>query len=107
MMGETAMKKAYEFSSCNFCHIGGATDKERKNRNAYGQSLAKLLKKEDADDLKFANKGKDSYKKAEEKVRKALAAVEKEHSDPKDKESPTFGDLLKEGKLPKSPAKTP
>jgi hypothetical protein len=107
--GDTAMKKAHTMSSCNFCHIGGATNEERKNRNAYGQALAKRLNAKDAMDLSFASKLKtpDVYKKAQDKIRKALDAVEKEPSDPKDKKSPTFGDLLKEGKLPKSPDKLP
>jgi hypothetical protein len=106
---KTAMQSAYTVSSCNFCHIGGSTDEERKNRNVFGQALAKRLTKKDAEDLSFANKPKnpDAFKKAEEKVLKGLEAVEKEHIDPKDAKSPTFGDLLKEGKLPKSPAKTP
>ena len=104
---ESAMKKTYGTSSCNFCHIGGADD--RKHRNDYGQALSKLLKKEVAADLttKKRNEEPDVYKKAEEKVFKALEAVEKQHSNPKDKTSPTFGDLIKEGKLPKSPAVLP
>ncbi len=107
MEGETAMKKAYGMSTCNFCHIGGTED--RKNRNEYGQALDKLLEKEDADNLTFKIKttNPDLYKKTEEKVIKALETVEKEPSNPKDKKSPTFGDLLKEGKLPKSPAVLP
>ena len=104
---DSAMKKNYEMGSCNFCHIGGSDD--RKNRNDYGKALAKLIKKEDAADLTFKVKNEmpEKFKAAEEKVLKALEAVEKEHSDPKDKKSPTFGDLIKEGKLPKSPATLP
>ena len=106
---DSAMKKAYETSSCNFCHIGGSDAKERKNRNEYGKALSKLLNAEDKEALTFKNmKDKpEAFKKAEEKVMKALETVEKEHSNPKDKTSPTFGDLLKEGKLPKSPATLP
>ena len=106
--GDTAMKKAYEMSSCNFCHIGGATDADRKNRNAYGQALAKLLKKEDSENLTFKvkNQNPELYQKTEEKVIKALETVENERSEPNNKNSPTFGELLKSGKLPKSPATT-
>jgi len=109
MTGDTPMKKAYETSSCNFCHIGGADPEERKNRNAYGQALDKLLEKKDADNASFKvkNEKPDVFKAAEEKIIKALETVEKEPSDPKDKNSPTFGELLKAGKLPKSPAKLP
>jgi hypothetical protein len=105
--GDTAMKKAYEMGSCNFCHIGGAED--RKHRNAFGQALSKHIKKEDALDLTFKvmNEKPEVYKKAEAKVIKAIEAVEKEHSDPKDKKSPTFGELLEKGTLPKSPATLP
>jgi hypothetical protein len=108
MEGETAMKKAYESSSCNFCHIGGADD--RKHRNDYGKALSKLgLKKEDAANLtkKVETDNPVLFKKTEAKVINAIDDAEKEHSDPKDKSSPTFGDLLKEGKLPKSPATLP
>jgi hypothetical protein len=105
--GDTAMKKAHEMSTCNFCHIGGMDD--RKHRNEYGQALSKYIKKEDAENLTFKIKTTkpDLFKKTEEKVLKALETVEKEPSNPKDKKSPTFGDLLKEGKLPKSPAVLP
>ncbi len=106
-MGDTAMKTAYGTSSCNFCHIGGTDD--RKHHNEYGKALKKLLTKKDADDLTFkAEKAMpEIFKVAQAKVRKALETVEKDPSDPNDKKSPTFGDLLKEGKLPKSPDKLP
>ena len=35
-----------------------------------------------------------------DKIKEALEAVEKEHSKPGDEKSPTFGELIKEGKLP-------
>src|SRR5436309_648807 len=65
---DSAMKKTYESSSCNFCHIGGSED--RKNRNDYGKALSKIIKKEDAADLTFKvkNEKPEVYKKAEDKV---------------------------------------
>lgn len=85
-------------AKCYTCHQG----KKKKNRNAYGAELAKLL-----------DKKKDGKKP--EKIIEALEKVAKMHSDPNDKKSPTFGELIKEGKLPggsledskKEPAKEP
>lgn len=68
---------------CNVCHVG----KDKKKRNAYGEQLAELLdKKEDKDD--------------KEKIQKALDEVAEIKIDPDDEESPTYGDVLKEGKIP-------
>lgn len=74
-------------AKCNVCHVG----KSKKNRNAYGEALSKLLdKKED--------------KKNVEKIRQALETVAAESSDPADAAAPTFGDLIAAGKLPGGPA---
>lgn len=69
---------------CLCCHQG---KKSKKNRNAYGMKLSELL-----------DKKKD--KKNKEKIIAALKEVEALPSDPEDKDSPTFGDLIEEGKLP-------
>ena len=72
---------------CNVCHdprkIGGKISK--KNRNDYGKALSKLLTKKD--------------KKNTKKINDALTKVAKMSADKK-KKKPTFGDLLKAGKLP-------
>ncbi len=65
---------------CTVCHEGT----EKKNRNNYGMALAKNIAKNETD---------------EAKVKEALTKTESEKSAIKDK---TFGDLLKEGKLPAS-----
>lgn len=70
-------------TKCNVCHLG----KSKKDRNPYGVELSKLL------DRKTDKDNKD-------KIQSALAKVEKLPVDPKDKKSPTFGELIKEGKLP-------
>jgi len=76
-------EKAVLEAKCFVCHQG----KKKKNRNQYGQQLSKLLdKKKDA--------------KNPEKIVEALQKVAKTHVDPKDEKSPTFGDLIKAGKLP-------
>ena len=70
-------------TKCFVCHQG----KKRKNQNSYGKELAKLLdKKKDKKDVK--------------KIIEALETVAKIHTDPKDKKSPTYGDLIKAGKSP-------
>jgi hypothetical protein len=74
---------AVEKAKCNLCHVG----KVKKNRNGYGKALGELLsRKTDTED--------------KEKIQAALKKIEAKHSDPKDEKSPTFGELLKAGKLP-------
>jgi len=83
----TPLAAEVETAKCNVCHKG----KNKKDRNAYGEALAKLLdKKEDKDNV--------------EKIREALAKVAKEASDPANAAAPTFGALIETGKLPGGPA---
>jgi hypothetical protein len=80
---DKALAKAVDKVKCNTCHLG----KDKKKRNTYGEQLAELLdKKEDA--------------KNKEKIQKALETVSALKIDPEKDDSPTFGDLLKAGKLP-------
>ncbi len=69
---------------CGVCHAGdkGANKKER---NAYGAALQKAVGKNE---------------KNASAIDAALDKVADEHSVPGKDDSPTFGDLLKEGKLP-------
>lgn len=80
---DKAFAEACETAKCNICHVGFS----KKNRNAYGEALDKLLDRAADKDNK-------------EKIRKALEKVAAMKSDPKDSKSPTFGELLKAGKLP-------
>ena len=83
----TPLAAEVETAKCNVCHKG----KNKKDRNAYGEALAKLLdKKDDKDNV--------------EKIREALATVAKESSDPANAGAPTFGALIEAGKLPGGPA---
>ncbi len=66
--------------TCAVCHEGD----DKKKRNNYGEALGK-------------NTGKNEMDEA--KLKEALEKTEKEKSAVKDK---TFGDLLKDGKLPAS-----
>ncbi len=71
-------------SHCNTCHVAG---KKKDERNVYGQALAKTGLKKEAD---------------AKKVGDAMDKVAAMHSNPKDDKSPTFGELIKSGKLPGS-----
>lgn len=64
---------------CGVCHVG----KDKKIRNEYGKALAKTIGKKNEKDKK--------------KVMAAMVATEKMASAIQDK---TFGELIKEGKLP-------
>ena len=80
---QTEFSEAVLKAKCFTCHQG----KKKKDRNLYGMELSVLLdKKKDA--------------KNPEKIVEALEKVATMHSDPKDKKSPTFGELIKAGKLP-------
>ncbi len=76
-------------AKCNVCHQGKVSPKN-VHHNSYGTPLVELLDAEED-------------KKDVEKIKKALAEVAKMHSDPEDDKSPTFGDLIKESKLPGGP----
>jgi cytochrome c2 len=80
---DKAFAEACEKAKCNICHAGVS----KKKRNPYGEALAKLLdRKTDKED--------------KTKIQAALDKVAQQKSDPKNDKSPTFGELLKAGKLP-------
>ncbi|NBV45387.1 MAG: hypothetical protein EBR86_07035 [Planctomycetia bacterium] len=80
---DKSLAAAVETAKCNVCHVG----MNKKDRNAYGSALAELLdKKEDAKNV--------------EKIRQSLEKVAGMPSDPAKADSPKFGDLIKQGKLP-------
>jgi cytochrome c2 len=82
---DKALVAEVETAKCNVCHVGSS----KKERNSYGNALADLLdKKED--------------KKNQEKIRQALDTVA---AMPSADGAPTFGELLKQGKLPGAAAK--
>ncbi len=85
---EKSLAEAVDKAKCLVCHGKNAEGKQdTKLRNAYGKALDELLdKKTDAKD--------------KEKIVKALDTVAAQKSNPSDPKSPTFGDLIKEGKLP-------
>jgi hypothetical protein len=80
---EEALATAVKKAKCNVCHVGV----KKKDKNAYGIALDTLLdKKADAKD--------------KAKIQEALDKVAEMKSNPDDAASPTFGDLIKQGKLP-------
>lgn len=80
---EAAFAKVVTEAKCHVCHKG----KSKKDMNPYGAELKKLLdKKTDKKDIK--------------KINAALEKVAAMKSDTKDEKAPTFGDLIKEHKLP-------
>ena len=79
----TPLAAEVERVKCNVCHEG----KDKKARNAYGKALDERLDKK-------------ADKENKEKIRQMLEEVAALPSDPAVKDSPTFGDLIKAGKLP-------
>jgi hypothetical protein len=77
-------------AKCNVCHVGT----NKKMRNAYGMQLAMILKK---DNFK-PDRLKNEADKVKEEINAALDAVAAKKS--ADDSSPTFGELIAQGKLP-------
>lgn len=69
-------------ANCNVCHEGMS----KKDRNPFGQELAKLLTKDDQGNP--------------EKIQEALKKVADMKSKAGDDASPTFGQLIEKGELP-------
>jgi hypothetical protein len=85
---EKALAEAVDKAKCLVCHEG----QNRKNRNAYGKELAKLFS--------------PPNEKNVEKIDAAFEKVSEIHIDPNDSKSPTYGELIKHGKLPASESKS-
>jgi cytochrome c2 len=85
---DKAFSAAVDEAKCNLCHMGAS----KKDRNAYGKALDELLDRKTDKDNK-------------EKIAEALDKVAKTKSNLDDPGSPTFGDLISEGKLPCPPEK--
>jgi hypothetical protein len=79
---EKSLLAAVQKAKCNVCHAG----KSKKNHNEYGKALKTLLTKKDA--------------KNTEKIHGALEKVADMKSQAGNDGSPTFGELIKQGKLP-------
>jgi hypothetical protein len=97
--GEKALAAAYAERKCYTCHVKGKDENgkkiSKKVHNAYGVALAKLIKKKDFTSEKRAA----DPDKAKATVQAALEKVEGMKVDASKADSPTWGDLLKKGKL--------
>ena len=80
---DKAFKKLVRKGKCYVCHQG---KDDHKNCNVYGKALAEYLVEDD--------------KKDKEKIIASLKLVADQSSDSKAEGSPTFGELIAEGKLP-------
>lgn len=74
-----ALKDAAESAKCGICHFG----EKKSNRNDYGKAMGEALGAKDVKDAKMIE---DALKKAE--------------ASKSSTEGKTFGDLIKDGKLP-------
>jgi len=90
---EKTLGEAVAKAKCQVCHAEGD---DRKNRNAYGKELAKLLRPE----------GSRGNERDVKKIDDAFDKVSEMHIDPNDSKSPTYGELIKHGKLPASESKS-
>ena len=89
---EKTLGEAVAKAKCLVCHEG----EKRANRNPYGKELAKILRPE-------GSRGNEQDVK---KIDEAFDKVSEMHIDPNDSKSPTFGELIKHGKLPASESKS-
>jgi hypothetical protein len=90
---EKALKEAVETHKCGVCHTGPA-GKNKKVRNTYGKAIEKLIPNP-------MNKvAMNALKKNAKGIKDILEKAAKESSDPNVPNSPTFGQLIEEGKLP-------
>jgi hypothetical protein len=80
---DLAWASAVKSAKCLICHL----PENKKKRNLYGQQLGKLLDRK---------KDKDNAAK----IRAALETVAALKANPADPQSPTFGELIHQGKLP-------
>ena len=95
------LKAAFKKESCNTCHVKG---KEKTVRNDYGKALAKFTGGSVLKDSKAA-KASGGDAAAKEVMDKALKALDEGFDKVADEKSPsgkTYGELIKDGKLPAS-----
>ncbi|MEX2026398.1 MAG: hypothetical protein WEH44_03840 [Pirellulaceae bacterium] len=85
---DDAFKKAVTTANCNVCH--DPASKSKKDHNVYGKAVKKFLTKADYDKIKTDLEAAKKY---------ILDGLEKAEAE-KAADGKTYGDKLKEGKLP-------
>ena len=96
--GEKAFAVVAESKTTGECWVCHAKWKgsDKHVRNNYGKALSALLHKKD-----FSSERREAEpEKCDKEIRDALLKVAAEKSNPADPKSPTFGELIKSGKLP-------
>jgi hypothetical protein len=81
------IKKAAEEQKCNICHMGAM----KKNKNAYGNALH---------DLGAEKSMGKAFGENKEEATKKFVEILKKAEEKKNAAGKSFGELLKEGKLP-------
>jgi hypothetical protein len=79
---DVALAHAVAAAQCRICHPGD----DKHKLNAYGSQLGQYVNQYD--------------KEKTERILDSLEQISKRKSDPFDRSSPTFGDLIKRGQLP-------
>ncbi|HEX4146249.1 MAG TPA: hypothetical protein VHY91_22295 [Pirellulales bacterium] len=92
---ETQFKETITTTKCGICHQG----KTKKVRNTYGKAVEGFIP-EVVGKPTLTKEDKDALKKDTVKINALLDKAAEVHSDAANPQSPTFGDLIKAGKLP-------
>jgi len=79
---DVALARAVDAAQCRVCH----PNDDKHKLNVYGSQLAQYVNQFD--------------KEKTERIQDSLEKISVKRSDPFDKNSPTFGALIKKGKLP-------
>lgn len=101
---DDAFKALAKKTNCIVCHVKG----EKKDvYNSYGKLLDELIPgraKQRIDDATAAGRKEEEEQLVVKELEAALNKVEGMKVDPKDAASPTYGELLKSGRLPTTEA---
>ncbi len=97
---EPAFHTAYKKTRCNVCHVKG---QKKEICNPYGDELARLIPGNAEARIKEA-RALGQHEAEEERILQELNAafevVEKIKTNPSNTASPTYGELIRAGKLP-------